>query len=482
MKSKAELIVVPGPGIGHLVPTIEFARALTQRDHRVSLTVLVMDDSPIARATPSPHHFASLISTDHLRLVQLPSLSPQTISQILANRPGLPRIGLLVHHYMPIIKDSVSRLVSAELTQLDGFILDAFTSGVLEIADELGMPSYVYYTSSAAVLGFMLHLPDLDSVVETESVSNSVGLTIPSYRNSVPRSAFPQFMFHKDDEGYKRLLDLSKKLRNVKGILVNSFAELESYAVDSIDRMVCESQDQVLPNVYLVGPMIDRTGEINQSANGAHLDQIMEFLDKQPRKSVIFLCFGSMGSLNPGQVTEIANGLERSGHRFLWALRRPSNSNNEGGADLEGGIPDGFAERTAGRGLVCGWAPQVRVLGHVATGCFVSHCGWNSSLESVWFGVPMLTWPLYAEQKLNAFELVRELGVAIEMRGWEEEEEEVTSAEEVERSVKCVMEGHVAVKMRERGDEMRELSRKAVGVGGSSYVSMGRFIDDLLLS
>ncbi|KAK9152229.1 hypothetical protein Syun_010538 [Stephania yunnanensis] len=96
-------------------------------------------------------------------------------------------------------------------------------------------------------------------------------------------------------------------------------------------------------------------------------------------------------------------------------------------------------------------------------------------------GVPMLTWPLYAEQPLNAFQLVRELGVAIEMRRWEEEEEEVTSAEEVERSYRFVMEGHVAVKMREGGDEMRELSRKVVGVGGSSYVSMGRFIADLLL-
>ncbi|KAK9152231.1 hypothetical protein Syun_010540 [Stephania yunnanensis] len=255
MKSKAELIVVPGPGIGHLVPTIEFARALTQRNHRVSLTVLVMDDSPIAPATPSLRHFASLISTDHLRLVQLPSLSPQTISQILANGPGIPRIGLLVHHYLPIIKDSVSRLVSTELTQLDGFILDTYTSGVLEIADELGVPSYVYCTYGAAVLGLMLHLPDLDSVVETEPGSNSAELTTTSYRNSVPRSAFPQFMFHKDDEGYKRLLDLSKKLRNVKGSLVNSFAEFESYAVDSIDRMVCESQDQVLRKVY---PQLDR--------------------------------------------------------------------------------------------------------------------------------------------------------------------------------------------------------------------------------
>ncbi|KAK9156176.1 hypothetical protein Sjap_003656 [Stephania japonica] len=476
MKSKAELIVVPGPGIGHLVPTIALARALIQGDHRVSLTVLVMDDSPIAHATPSPHHFASLISNDHLRLVQLPSLSPQTISQIHANRPGLPRIGLLVHHYMPIIKDAVSRLVSTELTQLGGFILDAFTSCVLEIADELGVPSYLYYTSGAAVLGMMLHLPTLDSVIETESVLNSAELAIPSYCNSVPRSAFPQFMFHKDDEGYKRLLDVAKKFRDFKGILVNSFAELESFAVDSINRMVRESQGKIA-KVYPVGPMIDGTGEIHQSSNGAHFDQIMQFLDHQPRKSVVFLCFGSMGSLSSVQVTEIANGLERSGHRFLWALRRPGNN----GADLEGGIPEGFEERTAGRGLVCGWAPQVRVLGHVATGCFVTHCGWNSSLESVWFGVPMLTWPLYAEQKLNAFEVVRELGLGIEMRGWELEEGEVTSADEVERCIRSVMEGHVTVKLRERVDEMKELSRKAVCVGGSSYVSMGQFIDHLLM-
>ncbi|KAK9094901.1 hypothetical protein Scep_026370 [Stephania cephalantha] len=457
MKTKAELIVVPLPGTGHLVPTLELARALSLRDDRIRLTILLMDDSPISPTKPSP---PPLPPTDRIRLVQLPSLPRKSISQVLEAQPILSRVSLLVDHYKPIIRDTVTRLASS--TRIDGFVFDVFTTNVLDVAEELGVPSYMYFTGGVAMLGLMLHLPDLDARVETESERvDSDEFTIPSFLNSVPLCAFPSFMFDRKDEEYNLFVHFSRNMTKVKGFLVNSFRELEPYAVDSIEK----SRDR-FPIMYLVGAMISES----KNCDGSHFYPIMEFLNKQPPKSVIFLCFGSLGSLDPPQVTEMARGLEKSGHRFLWSLR--------GVADLE----EGFEERTAGRGLIVrGWTPQVKVLEHEAIGCFVSHCGWNSTLESVRSGVPLLTWPLYAEQKLNAFELVREIGVAIEVRGWEKREGEVTCAEEVERGVRSVMdEGHVAVKVRERVGEMREASRNAVEVGGSSYVSMGHFIEDLM--
>ncbi|KAI8558703.1 hypothetical protein RHMOL_Rhmol04G0117500 [Rhododendron molle] len=141
-----------------------------------------------------------------------------------------------------------------------------------------------------------------------------------------------------------------------------------------------------------------------------------------PPSSVVFLCFGSMGGFEADQMREIAQALEQSGHRFLWSIRQPPPKGEmerkmpSEYQDLNQALPEGFLERTEEIGKVIGWAPQVAVLSHKAVGGFVSHCGWNSTLESLWCGVPVATWPLYAEQQINAFQLVRELELAVEIK------------------------------------------------------------------
>ena len=136
-------------------------------------------------------------------------------------------------------------------------------------------------------------------------------------------------------------------------------------------------------------------------------------------------------------------------------------------------------ERTAEKGKMIGWAPQVAVLSHPAVGGFVTHCGWNSILESLWCGVPTAAWPLYAEQQVNAFQLVVDLGIAAEIKmdyeqDWAGERQEIVAAEEIERGIREVMDGG---QLRERVKEMSEKARVAVLPGGSSFNSIGRFID-----
>ncbi|KAL6195459.1 hypothetical protein ACLB2K_031078 [Fragaria x ananassa] len=190
-----------------------------------------------------------------------------------------------------------------------------------------------------------------------------------------------------------------------------------------------------------------------------------------------------MGSFTEAQVKEIALGLEQSGQRFLWSLRLtpPKGSKSLSPVDcsnLKEVLPDGFLERTREKGLICGWAPQVDVLSHKATGGFVSHCGWNSILESLWHGVPIVTWPMYAEQQLNAFRLVKEMGLGLEMRlDYKRGGDEVVKADEIGKAVASVMENS---EVRKKVKEIGVVCRKAVEDGGSSSVSLGRFIEDVM--
>ncbi|GMN44511.1 hypothetical protein TIFTF001_013717 [Ficus carica] len=129
---------------------------------------------------------------------------------------------------------------------------------------------------------------------------------------------------------------------------------------------------------------------------------------------MVFLCFGSLGSFSEKQVKEIALGLEMSGMSFLWVVRNPISVSAD--FDLDSLIPQGFLKQTEERGLVVkNWVPQVEVLNHGSVGGFVTRYGWNSVLESVCAGVPMVAWPLYAEQRVNRVMLVEEMKIALPM-------------------------------------------------------------------
>ncbi|KAI4339391.1 hypothetical protein MLD38_024341 [Melastoma candidum] len=187
------------------------------------------------------------------------------------------------------------------------------------------------------------------------------------------------------------------------------------------------------------------------------------------------------------QVREIAIALEKCKYRFLWSLRRSKHEDELGptsdyGVDLREVLPDGFLERTAGIGRVIGWAPQNEILGHPSTGGFVSHCGWNSILEGIWFGVPMAAWPIYAEQQLNAFQLVKEMGLATEVRidyrrDLRMDSGVAVSSKEIGQGIRALME-ESGEKRRKMG-KLRDISRNVRMERGSSHVALGEFLKDV---
>ena len=132
--------------------------------------------------------------------------------------------------------------------------------------------------------------------------------------------------------------------------------------------------------------------------------------------------------------------------------------------DLDAILPEGFLERTKDRGLVVkSWAPQVDVLNHPATGAFVTHCGWNSTMEGVMAGVPMLCWPLYAEQKMNKVFMTEDMGVAAEMEG---HRTGFIKAEEVETKIRLVMESKEGRELQARVVARKKEAEAALEIGG----------------
>lgn len=460
---KSELVIVPSPGIGHLVSTIEFSNRLLHHAtcHNFSITILVISP-PYSKTSPPS-------SDDRIKYVHLPRVDPP--SPNLARSPE-NFITVYIESYKCLVKDAIANLVSSDSVQLVGLVVDMFASTMIDVANEFGVPSYVFFTSSAGFLGLVLYLPThYDRVGSEFDESDTDESIIPSYINPVPTNVLPSFVFNK--EGHGAFLSHARKFKETSGIVVNTFVELESHTMNSFLL-----DGETLP-VYTVGPLLDLIGVNKSPMDQVGREKIMKWLDAQPTSSVIFLCFGSMGCFDEPQLREIAFGLEQSGHRFLWSIRRPPPKGKHvlpsEYDDPKEILPPRFLERIGERGMVCGWAPQVEVLAHPATGGFVSHCGWNSILESLWYSVPIVAWPMYAEQQINGFEMVKDLGLGIELKlDYRKGTDLLVMRDEIEKAVRCVMNDDNEV--RKRVKEMGEKSRKVVMEGGSSAHSFEKLI------
>ncbi|KAK1418865.1 hypothetical protein QVD17_28013 [Tagetes erecta] len=470
--TNAELIFIPAPGAGHMTSMIEMAKVLVNRDQRLSVIVLVIKPPGAPSSVFGALERISFIELPQNKPPSTPNPKPKTALSLFTE---------FIPSHSKHVKNVVGDMINQPRTssRIAGFVIDSFCACMIDVANELNIPTYVFFTSSAACLGFKFCVQTLADEMNKDilelSYSDTV-LSVPTFANPLPTKLF--WILVKTQEGVDFVLSSMRKLRGTKAILVNTFSELETYAFESL------SADETIPPVYPVGPVLNLKGKPFD-------DDTLRWLDSQPHSSVVFLCFGSMGSFEEAQVKEIAHALEQSGHRFLWSLRRPPLDHTSrfptDYEDLSAVLPEGFLERTRGIGKVIGWAPQVAALAHDAVGGFVSHCGWNSVLESLWFGVPLAAWPMYAEQQMIAFDMVVDKGLAVEikldykrnvfdLKASSNTTVNVT-AKEIESGIRRVMEDK---EVRTKVKEMSAKSRSAVVEGGSSYASIGSLIQDFI--
>ncbi|XP_026432859.1 UDP-glycosyltransferase 74E2-like isoform X1 [Papaver somniferum] len=251
-------------------------------------------------------------------------------------------------------------------------------------------------------------------------------------------------------------------------LLFNTYDKLEEQVVN---WMAKQSQTRMItigptmPSFYL-----DKRLEDN--AYGLHLftpdsDTCTKWLDTKEATSVVYMSFGSLANLGEEQMEEIAWGIRNTNYNFIWVVR----------ATEESKLPKNFVQETSGKGLVTGWCQQLEVLAHKAVGCFVTHCGWNSILEALSLGVPMVATPQWTDQPTNAkfVEDIWKVGVRAKT-----DEKGMVTRDELEESIKLVMEGERREEINKNAIRLKELALEAVDEGGSSDKNIHEFVSKIL--
>ncbi|KAI9101476.1 hypothetical protein K1719_023958 [Acacia pycnantha] len=474
------IVLYPAPGIGHIISMVELGKLLLQHhSHSFSITILLTTglldnpsiDSYIHRISQS---YPSISFRRFTFLAVEPSASPRSLAAI-----AFEFIRLNDTNVASALKDI------SQTSNVRALVIDLFCTSAMSIGSSLGIPIYYFFTSGAAVLSAFSYFPKIHEQTTKSFKDLSIDLHFPA---NPPLKAFHMVepLLDRDDPAYWDFLYFCSNLPKSSGIIVNTFQELEPIAIKVISEGDCFPDPKQAPPVYYIGPLIaepkDRNEEGTEAEDRGRIQNCLTWLDKQPSRSVVYLCFGSRGSMSVEQLKEIAHGLENSEQRFLWVVKRPpidertkQTEDTTANFNLESILPSGFMERTRDRGMVVkSWAPQVEVLARESVGGFVTHCGWNSVLEAVVAGVPMIGWPLYAEQHLNRNLLVDDMKMAIGLE--HRDENGFVKGEELEKKVRELMESEKGREMRERSLMMRNLAESARGSFGSSTKALNSLV------
>ncbi|BFI28137.1 protein MpUGT6 [Marchantia polymorpha subsp. ruderalis] len=264
--------------------------------------------------------------------------------------------------------------------------------------------------------------------------------------------------------GGEVMLEMVNRTEEADGFIVSTFYELEAPPIDAI-----HSPGKVR-KLFLIGP-VSATAQVKGMPFAGKPDDrgrdCMQWLDSRPARSVVYICFGSLTRFSPVQMSELALALDASDQSFLWALSR--GVSDEAFSNLEELLPPNFRARTSGRGMIVdGWVPQQQILAHPSIGGFVTHRGWNSVLESILSGVPMIAWPqMNNDQFINCQHLVDVLKIAVEVG-------QTTTPFVTPPVSRVELEKGLRLLMSEEGSEMRsrvlKLKMKAEELGIQIYV------------
>ncbi|XP_060184225.1 zeatin O-glucosyltransferase-like [Lycium barbarum] len=226
---------------------------------------------------------------------------------------------------------------------------------------------------------------------------------------------------------------------------------------------------------WAVGPILPT--KIDRASNRENI--CLEWLNKQPPRSVLYISFGTTTSFSDREIKELATGLERSKQKFIWVLRDADRGDIFAGEPRRIELPEGFEERVKEVGLVVRkWAPQPQILAHSSTGGFMSHCGWNSCIESITMGVPIAAWPMHSDQPRNSFLVTEMLKTGLIVREWEKREE-LVSASTIENIVSKLMASEEGDVIRKRAEELGEAVRRSTEKGGASRIELDAFISHI---
>ncbi|KAL5216784.1 hypothetical protein ABZP36_008185 [Zizania latifolia] len=396
------LLLVPFPAQGHALPLFDLAALLAARGLRLTVVTTPANAgnlAPLLAAHPNCVHPLTLPFPSH------PSLPAG-----LENTKNCPPVyfAVFIHALAALRRPVLAWAKGQSEHPVVAVVSDFFCGWTQPLAAELGIPRIVFTPSG--VLGTAVPQSLFRRLVK-RPVERDDGfkVTFPA----IPGE--PAYQWRELSMVYRTYIEglaeeLAGESQSLKqnylwnleswGFVSNTFRALEGRYLDT------PLEDLRFRHVWAVGPLAPDTDAAGERGGKAAVaaGNLSAWLDTFPEGSVVYVCFGSQAVQTPAVAAALAEALERSAVPFVWVVSQ------------DGVVPEDFEARAAAakRGMVVrGWAPQVAVLRHAAVGWFMTHCGWNSVLEAVAAGVPMLAWPMSADQFVNARLLVEEAGVAV---------------------------------------------------------------------
>ncbi|RHN42256.1 putative UDP-glucuronosyl/UDP-glucosyltransferase [Medicago truncatula] len=467
-----KLHMLPFLSPGHMIPLGDIAALLASHGQQVTIIT-----------TPSNAHFftKSLSSVDpfflRLHTVDFPSqqvdLSDGVESLSSNNDPAtmakICKGAMLLHEP---IKEFV------EKDQPDYIIADCVYPWINDLVNKPNISTIAFTGYSL----FTVSLIESLRIDRSYSNKNSSSLVVPNFPHSITFSSTPPKQFVDYEE---RMLDT---IRKTKGLIINNFAELDGEdCIKHYEKTMGNKAWHLGPACLIRKTFEEKSVRGNESVVSAH--ECLSWLNSKEENSVLYICFGSIAYFSDKQLYEIASGIENSGHAFVWVVPEKKGKEDESEEDKEKWLPKGFEERNIENKkgfIIRGWAPQVMILSHTVVGAFMTHCGWNSTVEAVSAGIPMITWPVRGEQFYNEklITVVQGIGVEVGATEWAlhgfQEKEKVVSRHSIEKAVRRLMDdGDEAKEIRRRAQEFGRKATRAVQEGGSSHNNLLALIDDL---
>ncbi|XP_059447526.1 scopoletin glucosyltransferase-like isoform X1 [Corylus avellana] len=477
--SQLHILFFPFMAPGHMIPMTNMAKLFAARGVKATIVTTPLNVPFVSRTIERIETHGSATAKVDIQTIKFP-----------VEKAGLPEgcensTSLTSHEMVKIFMKSLSMLqqpLELLLHDADCLVADMFFPWATDAAAKFGIPRLVFNGHS------FFSMTAWESVTRYEPhkkvLYDSEPFLIPNFPAEIKLTSMqlPSLFGEEVETDFTKMFkDAEEANMRSYGLVVNSFYELEPAYADHYRKVLGRKAWHIGPvSVCNKQEAQDKAQRGNESSVDEH--ECLKWLNAKKPNSVIYICFGSLINFDDSQLVEIAMGLKASGQQFIWVVKKEKN----GSGGKEEWLPQGFEKRMEGKGLIIrGWAPQVLILDHEAVGGFVTHCGWNSTLEGVTAGVPMVTWPMFAEQFFNEklVTQVLKIGVEVGAQRWIDVIAEVVensiNKEAMEKAVKRIMVGEEAEKMRSRAKALGDMARRAMEEEGSSYSDLSSLIEEL---
>ncbi|XP_061954620.1 7-deoxyloganetin glucosyltransferase-like isoform X2 [Populus nigra] len=415
------MVLIPYPFQSHIKTMLKLAKLLHSKGFHITFVNTEFNHQRFLKSRGPD----ALDGLPHFRFETIPDGLPP--SHIDASQETIPLAMAVENNMLAPLKVLLAKLDNPPMTCL---VSDVFMRFTITAAEELGLPLVMLVTMSAC--GYM---------------------------------------------GFKQLHDLQEKgflpLKAETSVKAQAIA---IHTFDALEQDVLDGLSTIFPRVYSIGPLQLLLNQIQQdglSSIGYNLwkedSECLQWLDTKEPKSVVYVNFGSIAVMTAEQLVEFAMGLANSEISFLWIIR-PDLVTGESAI-----LPAEFQVETQNRGFVTSWCQQEEVLNHPSVGGFLTHTGWNSIIESLCAGVPVICWPLFADQPINCSYACIEWGVGMEI-------DNHVKREEAEKLIRNLMGGEERKKMREKAKHWKKVAEEATVPNGSSSINLDRFINEMLQS